>query len=291
MYMHAAAWAAAATLGLSLWAGSAAAQVSTPEGPAASPATSATPAKDSAPAASEGGSSAAGTGAQGAAADAAPPAGRQAALPDVQKAFEKRFPEVDVGGVAATPFPGLYEVRLGNDLVYVDADVNYILQGTLIDAQRRIDLTASRLEALSKVPFASLPFNIAVKMVKGDGSRKMAIFEDPNCPYCKRLHETLKDVDNVTIYSFLFPILSPDSTEKVRNVWCAKDQSATWQAWMIDGKVPPKAECEAPIEDMLALGRKLMVQGTPAIFFSDGSRINGAVPLDVLTSKLDGLKG
>ncbi|MYN14042.1 thioredoxin fold domain-containing protein [Pusillimonas sp. TS35] len=215
----------------------------------------------------------------------------QVALDGVKKAFEKRFPEVDVGGVAGTPFAGLYEIRLGNDLVYVDRDVNYIMQGTLIDAQRRLDLTAERLEALSKVPFASLPFELAVKIVKGDGSRKMAIFEDPNCPYCKRLHETLKGVDNITIYSFMFPILSPDSTEKVRNVWCAKDKAGTWMAWMVDGKVPAKAECDAPIEQMLALGRKLMVQGTPAIFFSDGSRINGAVPLETLTKKLDAQKG
>ncbi|TEA77956.1 DsbC family protein [Allopusillimonas ginsengisoli] len=212
-------------------------------------------------------------------------------LDDVRGAFEKRFPEIDVAGVRETPFPGLYEIQLGTDVIYANAAVDYILQGSLIDAKRRADLTAARLEELSKVSFSSLPLDLAVKQVKGDGSRVMAIFEDPNCGYCKQLHHTLKDVDNVTIYSFLFPILSPDSTIKARNVWCAKDQATTWAAWMTNGKKPAEAQCETPIDKVLALGRKLMVQGTPAIFFSDGSRINGAVPLDVLNKKLNSLKG
>ncbi len=208
----------------------------------------------------------------------------------VQKAFEKRFPEIDVGGVAPTPFAGLYEVQVGSDLLYVNADVDYILQGSLIDAKRRTDLTAERIDALSRVDFADLPLDIAIKQVKGDGSRVMAIFEDPNCGYCKQLHKTLNDVDNVTIYSFLFPILSPDSTTKARNIWCAKDKTEVWRDWMLRGKKPAEAECETPIEQSLALGRKLNVQGTPAIFFADGSRINGALPLNALKQKLDTLK-
>ncbi|KAA0889451.1 DsbC family protein [Pusillimonas sp. ANT_WB101] len=208
----------------------------------------------------------------------------------VQKAFEKRFPEIDVGGVAPTPFAGLYEVQVGSDLLYVNADVDYILQGSLIDAKRRTDLTAERIDALSRVDFADLPLDIAIKQVKGDGSRVMAIFEDPNCGYCKQLHKTLNDVDNVTIYSFLFPILSPDSTTKARNIWCAEDKAEVWRDWMLRGKKPAEAECETPIEQSLALGRKLNVQGTPAIFFADGSRINGALPLNALKQKLDTLK-
>jgi len=212
-------------------------------------------------------------------------------LDDVRKAFKQRFPELDDDGVANTPFDGLYEIRLGNDVVYTDAGVNFLLQGTLIDAKERVDLTAARLEELSRVEFSSLPLDLAVRQVKGDGSRKMAIFEDPNCGYCKQLHQTLKDVDNVTIYSFLFAILTPDSAVKARNIWCAQDKAATWKAWMVDGKKPAQADCDAPIEQVRALGRKLMVQGTPAIFFSDGSRINGAVPADALNRKLDGVKG
>jgi thiol:disulfide interchange protein DsbC len=205
----------------------------------------------------------------------------------VRQAFDQRFPGLNIDAIKPTPFPGLYEVQIGMDLVYVDADVNYILQGSLIDAHTRRDLTAERLEDLSKVSFADLPLELAVKQVKGDGSRKIAVFEDPNCGYCKRLHQTLDDVDNITVYTLLFPILSPDSTVKARNIWCAKDQAATWRAWMLDGKVPPEANCEAPLDTILALGRKMMVRGTPNIVFADGSRVNGALPLDALKQKLD----
>lgn len=214
----------------------------------------------------------------------------QATPEAVQKAFEKRFPEIEIGGVTPTPFPDLYEIQVGSDLLYVNADVDYILQGSLIDAKRRTDLTAERMDALSQVDFADLPLEIAIKQVKGDGSRVMAIFEDPNCGYCKQLHNTLKDVDNVTVYSFLFPILSPDSTTKARNIWCAEDKTAAWRDWMLRGKKPAEADCETPIEQSLALGRKLNVQGTPAIFFADDSRINGALPLEALKQKLDMLK-
>ncbi|MGB3290027.1 MAG: DsbC family protein [Burkholderiaceae bacterium] len=208
----------------------------------------------------------------------------------VRKAFVKRFPGVDPVAIKPTPFPGLFEVQVGMDLLYTDANVDYLLQGSLIDAKSRTDLTAARLEELSKVAFSSLPLELAVKQVKGDGSRKIAVFEDPNCGYCKRLHQTLKDVDNITVYTFLFPILSPDSTVKARNIWCAKDQAATWRNWMLDGKTPPEANCATPVETVLALGRKLLVQGTPAIIFADGSRVNGALPLDALKQKLDSVK-
>lgn len=207
----------------------------------------------------------------------------------VRKGFAERFPGIDITDVKPTPFPGLFEIQIGMDLLYTDAKVDYILQGSLVDAKTRRDLTAQRLEKLAQVSFSSLPLELAVKQVKGNGARKMAIFEDPNCGYCKRLHETLKGVDNTTIYTFLFPILSPDSEVKARNVWCAKDQAAAWQDWMLDGKTPPDATCETPVDTVLALGKKLMVQGTPAIIFADGSRVNGALPLDALQKKLDAL--
>ncbi len=207
----------------------------------------------------------------------------------IRKGFAERFPGIDITEVRPTPFPGLFEVQIGMDLLYTDAKVNYILQGALVDARTRADLTAQRLEKLAQVSFSSLPLELAVKQVKGSGARKMAIFEDPNCGYCKRLHETLTAVDNTTIYTFLFPILSPDSKVKARNIWCAKDQAATWSAWMLEGKMPPQADCETPVETVLALGKKLMVQGTPAIIFADGTRVNGALPLDALQQKLDAL--
>jgi len=212
-----------------------------------------------------------------------------ASMDDIKSVFERRFPDVAVEGVTETPFPGLYEVQIGTDVVYTDASVSYVLQGTLIDAKRRIDLTEARLKVLSQVDFSSLPLDIAIKQVKGDGSRKMVVFEDPNCGYCKRLHQTLKDIDNITVYTILFPILTPDSSTKARDIWCASDPAAAWQAWMLDGRKPQAAKCDAPLQQALELGRSLRVQGTPALFFPDGSRINGAMPREIIEEKLDSL--
>jgi len=209
----------------------------------------------------------------------------------VRQHFEARFPGIQVTLVRATPLAGIYEVQVGMDLLYTDADANYVLQGSLIDARARRDLTAERVEVLQQVAFDSLPLDKAIKQVKGDGSRQVAVFEDPNCGYCKQLHRTLRDVDDVTVYTFLFPILAPDSTTKARDIWCADDPAQAWKDWMLDGKVPATAQCETPIRETLALGRKLNVQGTPALFFADGSRINGALPLAALQKKLDALGG
>jgi thiol:disulfide interchange protein DsbC len=203
----------------------------------------------------------------------------------VQKLFSQRFDNPTITAVRPTPY-GLYEVQLGPDLVFTDEQVTFVFDGTLIDAKTRQDFTRERLDAIARVPFDQLPFELAMKQVKGDGSRKLAIFEDPNCGYCKVLRKALGDIDNLTVYTFPFPILSPDSTQKVRNVWCATDRAATWDAWMLKGKVPPKADCDVPIEDMVALGKKLMVRGTPAIFFADGSRVGGAIPKGEIEKRL-----
>ncbi|MCZ4328337.1 DsbC family protein [Castellaniella denitrificans] len=207
----------------------------------------------------------------------------------VTRTFEQRFPGIHVDAVRVTPMTGIYEVQVGMDLLYTDAQVDYVLQGSMIDAHARRDLTAERLEALQQVAFGSLPLDHAIKQVKGTGARKVALFEDPNCGYCKQLHRTLEDVDNVTVYTFLFPILTPDSATRSRNIWCAADPAKAWKAWMLDGQEPAKAECDTPIQDNLALGRKLNVQGTPALFFADGTRVNGALPLEALKKKLDAL--
>ncbi|MFT0849480.1 DsbC family protein [Achromobacter sp. F4_2707] len=204
----------------------------------------------------------------------------------VRKGFEERFPGLGVNEISTTPFPGLFEIRIGSDLLYVDGEVNYVLQGSLIDAKSRRDLTAQRLEALSRVDFSSLPFEAAIKQVRGDGSRQMAVFEDPNCGYCKLLHKTLENMDDVTIYTFLFPILSEDSHSRSRNIWCAEDRVAAWRGWMLENKHPATAECDTPVEANLALGKSLMVTGTPAIFFADGTRVNGALRQADLEAKL-----
>lgn len=200
----------------------------------------------------------------------------------IRKLFESRFPGIKVDAINISPMPGVYEVQVGLDLLYTDAAVNYVLQGSLIDAKDRRDLTAERLDVIQKVAFDSLPLENAIKQVKGTGEHVFAMFEDPNCGYCKQMHKSLEQIDNTTIYSFLFPILAPDSTTKSRDVWCADDSAKAWHDWMVNGVKPATAECETPIKANLDLGRKLKVQGTPALFFPDGTRVKGALPLEEL---------
>jgi thiol:disulfide interchange protein DsbC len=204
----------------------------------------------------------------------------------ISQAFEQRFPGIEVTAVRATPMPGIFEVQVDMDLMYTDAAVDYVIQGSMIDARARRDLTAERLESLQQVAFSSLPLEHAIRQVKGTGARKIAAFEDPNCGYCKQFHRTLDEVDNVTIYTFLFPILTPDSATRSRNIWCAADPARAWKDWMHDGKEPALAECDTPIQDNLALGHKLNVQGTPTLFFADGTRVSGTLPLEALQKKL-----
>lgn len=203
----------------------------------------------------------------------------------VTKRFQERFGNMPVNNVRQTPF-GLFEIQLGNSLVYTDAEVRFVMDGHLIDAKTRQDLTQARLDELAKVDFDKLPFELAFEQKRGDGSRRIAIFEDPNCGYCKQLRKNMEGIDNLTIHTFMLPILSADSTSKVKNIWCAEDRGAAWDDWMLRGKVPPAKECEAPINEMLALGQRLMVQGTPAIFFADGSRVPGAISRDELLERL-----
>lgn len=204
---------------------------------------------------------------------------------DVAKRFGEVFGNLEVTAARRTPY-GIYEVQIGTDLVYTDEGVTWVMEGPLIDAATRRDVTRERLEQLGSIPFDQLPFELAIKQVRGDGARKMAVFEDPNCGYCKQLHKTLEGEDNVTIYTFLYPILSPDSVTKSRDIWCAKDPARVWREWMVEDKKPPTAECDAPTQQVTALGRQLMVRGTPAIFFPDGSRLNGAAPIATIRSHL-----
>jgi len=204
----------------------------------------------------------------------------------VRDAFAKRFENIEIVAVRRTPFDGLYEVQIGTDLIYTDTQVSYLLDGTLIDADTRRNLTQESMETLAAETVGKLPLELAIKQVKGDGKRWVAIFEDPHCGYCKQLRNTLEQVDNLTIYSFMYPILSDDSHVKARHIWCAANPQQTLDDWMLRGKTPPVADCDTPIADILALGQRLMVRGTPAIFFDDGSRVSGALPLDALRARL-----
>ena len=196
--------------------------------------------------------------------------------------------DATVKSVSKSPIDGLYEVNLGTQIIYTDANANYLVLGDIVDARTRKNLTDARLSETNRIDFASLPFANAVKVVKGNGSRKMAVFSDPNCPYCKQLETTLKSIDNVTVYTFLYPVLSPDSAVKSKSIWCSADRAKAWESWMQNHQAPTAAgTCDtAAIEKNLALGRAMNVDGTPTVFLADGRRLPGAVPADQLDKAL-----
>lgn len=211
----------------------------------------------------------------------------------VRKAIEPRLGDgVKVDSVTRTPYSGLFEVRVDGDIVYTDAKADYLFVGRIINTRTQQDLTRARADDLNKIKFADLPFELAMKMVKGNGKRVIAVFEDPNCGYCKRFRQTLNDMDNVTVYTFMYNILSEDSINKSRNIWCSSDRTKALDDWMLRGKLPENApaSCSTPHDQVLALGQKMRVTGTPTVFFTDGTRIPGAIDLKTLESKLASIK-
>jgi thiol:disulfide interchange protein DsbC len=212
---------------------------------------------------------------------------------EVRKLIQPRLgPGTSINSVTKTPYSGLYEVRVGNELFYTDAQAKYLFIGRIMDANTTEDYTRARIDEINKIKFADLPFDSAIKTVKGNGKRVIAVFEDPNCGYCKRFRNTLKDVDNVTVYTFLYNILSPDSADKSRDVWCSPNRAKAWDDWMLNGKPAPSApaNCNTPNDKIHALGQNLHITGTPTIFFTDGSRIPGAIDAKGLEAKLSSLK-
>ncbi|WP_027864216.1 DsbC family protein [Massilia alkalitolerans] len=211
----------------------------------------------------------------------------------IKKALEPRLGGAKIESIRETPYSGLYEVRVAGDILYTDKKGDYLFIGHVYDTKTSTNLTRARIEEVNKIKFSELPLELALKQVKGNGKRVIAVFEDPNCGYCKRLRQTtLKEIDNVTIYTFMYNILSEDSFVKSKNIWCAADRVKAWDDWMINNKLPPAAPagCESPNDQVVALGQKLRIQGTPAIFFTDGSRIPGAIDLKGLEAKLQSLK-
>ena len=180
--------------------------------------------------------------------------------------------DATIKSISKSPIAGLYEINLGTQIVYSDANGDYLVLGDIVDAKTRKNLTEARLSETNRIDFASLPFANAVKVVKGNGSRKMAVFSDPNCPYCKQLETTLKSIDNVTVYTFLYPVLSPDSTVKSKSIWCSSDRAKAWESWMQDRQAPTAAgTCDtAAIEKNLDLGHAMNVDGTPTVFLAGG---------------------
>lgn len=197
----------------------------------------------------------------------------------------------EVKSVQKTPVPGIYEVNIGTQLVYADATGRYILNGELLDTRTGTNLTEERLAEVNRINWADLPLSRAIKWTKGDGSRQMAVFSDPNCGYCKRIEQTFQQMDNITVYTFLYPVLSPDSETKARQVWCAADRTKAWRDWMLSkGTLTGAGNCKTPLEENLAFGHSLNITGTPAVFFTDGSRIPGAADAATLERKLASLK-
>jgi thiol:disulfide interchange protein DsbC len=203
---------------------------------------------------------------------------------EVQKQLGDR---AKVTAVRSTPISGLYEVAIGSDVVYADASARYLIQGEVIDLKTGINLTEQRSNDLNRIKWADLPLNDAIKVVRGKGTRQIAVFADPNCGFCKKLEKSFQQLDNVTIYTFLVPLLSQDSAVKSKQIWCSSDKVKSWNAWMLDNQSPSgQGDCATPLDRNTSLAKKLGVTGTPAMFFTDGSRISGAVPLASIEKKL-----
>ena len=204
----------------------------------------------------------------------------------IRKALTERlpnFPKIDE--ISRSPVTGLWEVRYnGSEILYSDETGEHVIVGgAIIQTKTRTDLTEARIEKLLAIDFDRLPFKDAMPIKQGNGTRKLAVFVDPNCGYCKRFERDLAALKDITVYTFLIPILGPDSTVKSKDIWCAKDPSVTWRAWMLDGVTPPKAaagaKCDtAAIDRNLAFARAQHINGTPGVFFTDGTRKPGAIP-------------
>jgi thiol:disulfide interchange protein DsbC len=210
----------------------------------------------------------------------------------IKQNIEARFPGITVSDVQPSPIPGLYEVLTGDErIVYADETADYVLMGPLLDTQTRKNLTEARMNARATINFHSLPFDRAVKVVKGNGSRQFAVFSDPDCPFCQQLEKSLLPVTNYTMYVFLFPIatLHPQATAKAHAIWCAKDRSQAWTDWMHDKKLPAAgtSACSGdPIEELQKFGDKIHINSTPTLFFADGQRVAGAIPTSELEQSL-----
>lgn len=213
----------------------------------------------------------------------------------IRKVLGERLPQLSkIDEVSKSPMPGLYEVRIGTDILYTDAEGNFLVQGELIDTKTRRNITEERIEKLTAIDFNALPLKDAFTIVRGTGKRKLAVFEDPNCGYCKRFERDLAAVKDVTIHMFLYPILSADSSEKSKAIWCAKDRAKTWQDWMVrDVSVPANKneKCDTTaLTRNTDFGRKHKITGTPTVFFVDGSRVPGAINTAQIEKLLDEVK-
>jgi thiol:disulfide interchange protein DsbC len=219
------------------------------------------------------------------------PVHAQVTAEQVKADLRKNVPEAPVDTVRKVPYGNLYEVVANGEIFYTDEKASYLLLGPIIDLKTKENVTEARMRQLNAVKFGDLDFKNAIKIVRGNGSRKMAIFEDPNCGYCKRFERDLLGVNDVTVYVFLYPILSPDSVEKSKAIWCSADPGKAWIDTMTRESAPPTgAACTTPIEQNLAFGQSKRIQGTPTIIFENGDRVPGAMPIAEVEKKLASAK-
>ncbi len=198
----------------------------------------------------------------------------------IRKNLAERLPSLPpIEEVSKAPMGGLYEIRVSsNEIFYTDAEGNFLIQGNLIDTRLRRNLTEERIDKLNAVAFDALPLKDAFTVVRGNGKRKLAVFEDPNCGYCKRFERDMQKVSDVTVYMFLYPILGPDSADKSRNIWCAKDRGKAWQDLMLREQAIAPASCDSSaLARNIEFGRKYRITGTPTLIFADGTRVPGAM--------------
>lgn len=210
----------------------------------------------------------------------------------VKKAVEGAYPKFKVESVTKTPFAGLYEVFMAGQIIYTDEKMTFLIaEGRLVDPKTKKDITGERLEELTKIDFSSLPLEQAIKVVKGNGSRKLVVFSDVDCPYCKRLERNeLANINDLTIYTFLYPLqqLHPDAPAKSKAIWCAPNRVAAWQDWIMNDQLPKAANnnCPVPLEKVGELAKKIGVTSTPTLIFADGKRMMGAQPYKEIEAAL-----
>lgn len=207
----------------------------------------------------------------------------------LKQQFAQKFPGASIGSIVRSPYFGLYEVQFDDTLVYTDNNLTYVFVGNVFDSATKKNLTEAKLRQINRVPVENLPLDLAFKRVKGNGARKLIVFSDADCPFCARLEKEMRTLDNVTIYTFLFPIdqLHPDAARKSKIIWCSADKAKSWDTFFSSGKLPDnKGECATPLDATQALGNSLRITATPTLIFADGSMVPGAIPLAQIETEM-----
>ena len=207
---------------------------------------------------------------------------------EVRATLKSKYPDVQFLNVSATPAPNIFEVQVDKKTVmYTEASGEYFFP-TMVEMKTKRNFGQERTEELSKIDFKTLPLKDSIKITRGDGSRKIAIFSDPDCPYCKQLETSLAGLENVTMYVFPFPLagLHPNAKEKAVSIWCSANPGELWSRTLISGQSPKTMNCDNPIDRNIELAKSLNIYGTPAIIFADGSLVPGAMPFEQIEAKL-----